>query len=135
MSVLLLRNVTVLYRLLIKWLLVTSVSLHTACSGSLDYILLSFLRFFCKVFESIILWTMAILVILLVPFISCIKKNLNVDKNNRSNLDSTTVRSNCKAVSAASKILSICMSKGQWTRVPRESLREKKKKFSKNSSL
>lgn len=74
---------------------------------------------------------MAILVILLVPFISCIKKNLNVDKNNRSNLDSTTVRSNCKAVSAASKILSICMSEGQWTRVPRESLREKKKKFSK----
>lgn len=56
-----------------KWVLAVPVSLQASCTDSLNYCTWDFL--FCKVFEPIILSTMAIatLVVLLMTLTSCIK--------------------------------------------------------------
>lgn len=115
-SFLLLCNITLHYRLLIK------VAFGNLCQPSCCVFWHLWLcscfhswDFFCKIFESVILRTMTIaaLVIFVTPSISCIKKNLNVDKNNRGNVDITRVSSNCKTVSAALEMVFACL-KVNW---------------------
>lgn len=116
MSFLLLCNITLCSRLLIK------VAFGNLCQLSCCVFRQLWLcncfhswDFFCKIFESVILWTMTIaaLVMFVTPSISCINKNLSVDKNNRNNVDIARVRSNCRTVSAASEMVFACL-KVSW---------------------